>query len=159
MKLGIDLGTTNTLAAYMENGRPRLIPNSRGRFTTPSVVGLDGNGALLVGESARNQVLSAPTRTIAQVKRSIGRRVALPLGSGAYSPEELSARILQTIRAGARDYLGDELEEAVMTVPAHFDDRQRASCGVPPGITSERANRCGTSICGPLTESRADRCV
>ena len=127
MKLGIDLGTTNTLAAYMEHGRPRLIPNSRGRFTTPSVIGLDSNGTLLVGESARNQILSAPSRTITQVKRSMGRRIALPLGPVAYSPEEISSRILHIVRNSAREYLGDAVEETVITVPAHFDDRQRAA--------------------------------
>jgi molecular chaperone DnaK len=127
MKLGIDLGTTNTLAAYLDDDRPRLLVNSRGSVSTPSVVGLDRSGNVLVGESARNQLQSAPERTVAAVKRLMGHRRTVPLGEHRFSPEEVSARILLDIRRTAETHFGRGVSEAVVTVPAHFDDRQRAA--------------------------------
>lgn len=127
MKLGIDLGTTNTLAAFYEEGRGRFVPNQRGRHATPSVVGCDNDGTILVGESARNQLIGAPNRTVVAVKRMMGKRMTVPLGSTAYSPEEVSAEILRSVRRNAAEYIGTAINECVITVPAHFDDRQRGA--------------------------------
>jgi molecular chaperone DnaK len=125
MTIGIDLGTTNSVAAFVDEGVVRLIPNGRGRTMTPSIVGVDGSGAVIVGEAARNQAITSPERTILQVKRSMGKRTTLRLGDDLLSPEEVSALILRSLRSGAGAYLGEEPTRAVITVPAHFDDHQR----------------------------------
>lgn len=133
MKIGIDFGTTNTLAAYVDGGLPRIIPNVRGASITPSVVGFDQNGEILVGESAKNQIVGAPQRTVEVVKRSIGRRTTVPFTlvppheSKQLSPEEIVSVILRTMRNDATNYIGTDVTEAVVTVPAHYDDRQRAA--------------------------------
>jgi molecular chaperone DnaK len=125
MTIGIDLGTTNSVAAFVDEGVVRLIPNGRGQLMTPSILGLDSAGSVIVGEAARNQAVTSPERTILQVKRSMGKRTTLRLGDNRLSPEEVSAMILRSLRSGAGAYLGEEPRRAVITVPAHFDDHQR----------------------------------
>ena len=103
MTVGIDLGTTNALVAVVDGGTVRLIPNSRGRLVTPSVVGVDAHGELLVGEAAANQAVHRPGHTVRQAKRLMGRRTTVPLGRLYPSPEEVSATILRSLRnAGGR---------------------------------------------------------
>lgn len=125
MTIGIDLGTTNSLVAYLDGDQPILIPNSRGMVRTPSVVGVDQAGSFLVGVAAANQVMNHPERTVKAVKRAMGLRTTLPLGARRLSPEEVSAAILKVLRQNASQFLGDEQTSAVITVPAHFDDHQR----------------------------------
>lgn len=126
LSLGIDLGTTNSSVGFFEGGQVHLVPNGRGKTLTPSVIGLDSRGTLIAGEAARNQIVSAPGRTLQQVKRSMGERVTLPLGEQRISPEEAGAALLRSLRDDYARYSGEEAPlQGVITVPAHFDDRQR----------------------------------
>ena len=146
--IGIDLGTTNSAMAAMQSGKPEIIANKEGNRTTPSVVALNKNGERLVGQVARRQQVTNPKNTIYEVKRLIGRRwedkevqrdiklmgyemvksgngVKVKMGDKEYSPEEVSAMVLSKLKADAESYLGDKVTEAVITVPAYFDDSQR----------------------------------
>lgn len=146
--IGIDLGTTNSAMAVMQSGKPEIIPNSEGARTTPSVVAVNKNGERLVGQVARRQQVTNSSNTIYEVKRLIGRRwedkevqrdlklmgyeiiksgegVKVKMGDKEYSPEEISAMILGKLKADAESFLGDKVTEAVITVPAYFDDSQR----------------------------------
>ncbi|HEY8209763.1 MAG TPA: Hsp70 family protein [Myxococcaceae bacterium] len=123
--VGIDLGTTNSLVAHMEGGRPQIIPNRQGKRLTPSVVGMDKSGALHVGETAKNQLVSMPERTVAEVKRLMGTGEKVRLGDRTYAPQEVSALILKSLKEDAERQLGAAAEEAVITVPAYFTDAQR----------------------------------
>lgn len=123
--LGIDLGTTNSAMAVMKNGEPRIIPNSEGDRTTPSVVAM-GEGELLVGKPAKNQAVENWENTVESIKRSMGARsFSVELGGEDLKPEEVSAKILQKLKRDAEEYLGEEVEKAVITVPAYFSDRER----------------------------------
>ena len=123
--LGIDLGTTNSAFAVMEGGDPEIIVNSEGERTTPSVVAFD-DGERLVGKPAKNQAVKNPEQTVQSIKRHMGEAdYAVELDGEEYTPEQVSAMILQKIKRDAEEYLGDELERAVITVPAYFSDRQR----------------------------------
>jgi len=146
--IGIDLGTTNSAMAVMQSGKPEIIANSEGNRTTPSVVAINKNGERLVGQVARRQQVTNPKNTIYEVKRLIGRKfedkevqrdlklmgyeivksgngVKVKMGDKEYSPEEISAMILGKLKADAESFLGDKVSEAVITVPAYFDDSQR----------------------------------
>jgi len=147
--IGIDLGTTNSVMAYMEGGKPNVIPNAQGGRLTPSVVAEDDKGEILVGAPAKNQAITNPKGTIYSVKRLIGRSwddpevqkdkellpfdmrksdsggVEVKMGSKWYTPQEISAKILAKMKKDAEEFLGEEVEEAVITVPAYFDDSQR----------------------------------
>ena len=146
--IGIDLGTTNSAVAYMLAGKPEIITNKEGNRTTPSVVAVNKNGERLVGQVAQRQRVVNPKNTIYGVKRLIGRKfkdsevqkdinivpydivakgqnVAVKMGDKEYTPEEVSAMILSKIKADAESYLGEKVTEAVITVPAYFDDSQR----------------------------------
>lgn len=146
--IGIDLGTTNSAMAVMQSGKPEIIANSEGQRTTPSVVAVNKGGERLVGQVARRQQVTNPKNTIYEVKRLIGRRwedkevqrdiklmgyemvksgqgVKVKMGDKEYSPEEVSAMILSKLKADAESFLGDKVTEAVITVPAYFDDSQR----------------------------------
>ncbi|MBI5833124.1 MAG: molecular chaperone DnaK [Armatimonadetes bacterium] len=125
--LGIDLGTTNSCMAVIENGEPVVIPNAEGNRTTPSVVAFRKDGERLVGEVAKRQAVMNPTRTITSTKRKIGTRHRYNIDGREYSPEEISAFILMKLKADAEAYLGDEVKQAVITVPAYFDDSQRTA--------------------------------
>jgi molecular chaperone DnaK len=163
--IGIDLGTTNSVMAYMEGGKPNVIPNSQGGRLTPSVVAEDEKGEIVVGTPAKNQAITNPESTIYSVKRLIGRswddpevekdKELLPfamrksdtgglevqMGSKWYSPQEISAKILAKMKEDAEEFLGEKVQEAVITVPAYFDDSQRQAtkdAGKIAGLTVKR---------------------
>lgn len=123
--LGIDLGTTNSCMAIMEGGEPVVIPNAEGGRTTPSVVGFSKTGELLVGQVAKRQAISNPERTIQSIKRHMGTKHRVTIDDKEYSPEQISAFILQKLKADAEAYLGEKITQAVITVPAYFTDSQR----------------------------------
>ena len=123
--VGIDLGTTNSLVAYIRGERPEIIPNEAGKRLTPSVVGLDRSDQLHVGETAKNQITAMPERTVAEVKRKMGTSEKVKIGSREYSPQEVSGLILKKLKEDAEKFLITTLEEAVITVPAYFTDAQR----------------------------------
>jgi len=123
--IGIDLGTTNSCVAVMENGEPVVIPNSEGGRTTPSVVGFTKNGERVVGEAARRQQAVNAGRTVLSIKREMGNDYRVKIDGKAYTPQEISAMILQKLRRDAEAFLGEEVSEAVITVPAYFTDAQR----------------------------------
>ncbi|MCO4771175.1 MAG: molecular chaperone DnaK [Deltaproteobacteria bacterium] len=145
--IGIDLGTTNSVACYIEHGEPRVIINEEGARLTPSIVGFSKDGDRFVGDIAKRQLLMYPENTIHSIKRFMGRRVGevrseaskvayavvdlgeekvgVEVGGKAYTPQQISAFILQKVKKSAEDFLGEPVEQAVVTVPAYFDDRQR----------------------------------
>ncbi len=123
--IGIDLGTTNSCVAVMEGGDPTVIPNSEGMRTTPSVVGFAETGERLVGQIAKRQAITNPQNTIASIKRDMGTDRKVTAEGKTYSPQEISAMILQKLRADAEAYLGEKVSQAVITVPAYFSDSQR----------------------------------
>lgn len=123
--IGIDLGTTNSCVAVVEGGRPVVIPNSEGQRTTPSVVAFTKTGERLVGDPAKRQAVTNAARTICSVKRRMGSDTRIPIDGKCYTPQEVSALILQKLRADAEAYLGEPVTEAVITVPAYFNDAQR----------------------------------
>ena len=123
--VGIDLGTTNSVVCVLEAGEPTVIPNSEGARTTPSVVAFSKTGEVLVGEVAKRQAITNPDRTIRSVKRHMGANWKIDIDGKAYNAQEISARILQKLKRDAEAYLGDTVTQAVITVPAYFDDAQR----------------------------------
>lgn len=123
--VGIDLGTTNSCVAVMEGGKPQVIANAEGGRTTPSVVGFSKSGERLVGEMAKRQAVSNPERTIISIKREMGTDHRVEVDGKKYSPEEISAMILGKLKADAESYLGEEVTQAVITVPAYFNDSER----------------------------------
>jgi molecular chaperone DnaK len=126
--VGIDLGTTNSVVAVLEGGEPTVIANAEGARTTPSVVGFSKSGEVLVGEVAKRQAITNPERTVRSVKRHMGDNSwRLDIDGKAYSPQEISARILQKLKRDAEGYLGSTVTQAVITVPAYFDDAQRTA--------------------------------
>ncbi|MDR9411593.1 MAG: molecular chaperone DnaK [Haloquadratum sp.] len=140
--LGIDLGTTNSAFAVMEGGDPEIIVNAEGDRTTPSVVAFTDEGERLIGRPAKNQVIQNPDQTIRSIKRHMGdQEHEVELHDASYTPEQVSAMILQKIKRDAEEYLGDSVERAVITVPAYFNDRQRQAtkdAGEIAGFTVER---------------------
>ena len=123
--IGIDLGTTNSAVAVMEGGEPTIIANVEGNRTTPSVVAFTKNGERLVGETAKRQAITNAARTITSIKREMGTDYKVKIDDKEYSPEEISAMILQKIKSDVESYLGETVSEAVITVPAYFTDSQR----------------------------------
>jgi molecular chaperone DnaK len=123
--VGIDLGTTNSCLAIMEGGKPTVIANEEGARTTPSVVGFSKSGERLVGELAKRQAVSHPDRTIKSIKRHMGTDHRVAVDDKKYSPEEISAMVLQKLKTDAEKYLGEKVTQAVITVPAYFNDAQR----------------------------------
>ncbi len=123
--IGIDLGTTNSCVAVMEGGQPVVIVNTDGARTTPSVVGFAKNGERLIGDSAKRQAITNPDRTVSSIKRHMGENYKVAIDGKNYSPQEISAMILQKLKADAESYLGETVTEAVITVPAYFSDAQR----------------------------------
>src|SRR5690348_16766869 len=147
--IGIDLGTTNSCVAVMEGGDPVVIPNAEGNRTTPSVVALSKSGERMVGQVAKRQAITNPDNTVYSIKRLIGRKFSdsdverdlkllsykveaasngdavVRMGDRQYSPQEVSAMILQKLKTDAEAYLGEPVKEAVITVPAYFNDSQR----------------------------------
>ena len=123
--IGIDLGTTNSCVAFMENGRSVIIPNAEGSRTTPSVVAFTKSGERLVGMSAKRQAVTNASRTFTSVKRDMGSDRRFQVDGKKYSPQEISAMILQKLKADAENYIGETVTDAVITVPAYFSDAQR----------------------------------
>lgn len=147
--IGIDLGTTNSAMAYMSGGKPNIISNTQGGRLTPSVVAIDDKGETLVGAPAKNQSITNPKGTVYSVKRLIGRNwedpevqkdrellpfemrksksdgIEIKMGDKWYTPQEISAKILAKMKKDAEEFLGEKVTEAVITVPAYFDDSQR----------------------------------
>src|SRR5882724_2248718 len=131
--IGIDLGTTNSCVAIMEGGKPRVIENSEGDRTTPSVIAFSKDGEVLVGQPAKRQAVTNPQNTLFAIKRLIGRKfddeivqrdIKMVPGK-KMAPQEISARVLMKMKKTAEDYLGEPVTEAVITVPAYFNDSQR----------------------------------
>ncbi|MGO9148265.1 MAG: molecular chaperone DnaK [Acidimicrobiales bacterium] len=125
--VGIDLGTTNSVVAFLEAGEPTVIPNAEGGRTTPSIVGFAKSGEVLVGEVAKRQAITNPDRTVRSVKRQMGTSWSIDIDGKPYKAQEISARILQKLRRDAEAFLGDTVNQAVITVPAYFDDAQRTA--------------------------------
>lgn len=123
--IGIDLGTTNSCVAVMEGGEPVVIPNPEGNRTTPSVVAFKKDGERITGELAKRQAVTNPDRTISSIKRQIGSDYKVKIDDKNYTPQEISAMILQKLKADAEEYLGEKVTQAVITVPAYFNDSQR----------------------------------
>ena len=123
--IGIDLGTTNSAVAVMEGGQSTIIPNIEGNRTTPSIVAFTKDGERLVGETAKRQAITNPDRTVASIKRHMGSDHKVTIDGKDYSPQEISAMILQKLKSDAESYLGETITEAVITVPAYFTDAQR----------------------------------
>ena len=123
--IGIDLGTTNSAVAVMEGGDAVIIPNIEGNRTTPSVVAFTKDGERLVGETAKRQAITNPDRTISSIKRHMGSDFNVKIDSKTYTPQDISAMILQKLKSDAESYLGEKITEAVITVPAYFTDAQR----------------------------------
>ncbi|MGM0498667.1 MAG: molecular chaperone DnaK [Bacillota bacterium] len=139
--IGIDLGTTNSCVAVMEGGEPTVIPNKEGARTTPSVVAYSKKGERIVGEHAKRQAVTNPDQTIASIKRHMGTDYSVTLNEEEYNPQQISAMILQKIKRDAEEYLGEDVEEAVITVPAYFSDAQRQAtkdAGKIAGLKVER---------------------
>ena len=125
--VGIDLGTTNSVVSVLEGGDPVVIPNAEGSRTTPSVVAFAKDGEVLVGEVAKRQAITNPERTIRSVKRHVGTNWKVDIDKKAYTSQEISARVLMKLKRDAEEYLGDTVTQAVVTVPAYFDDAQRTA--------------------------------
>ena len=123
--IGIDLGTTNSCVAVMEGGEAVVIPNAEGNRTTPSVVAFSKSGERMVGQTAKRQAITNPDRTIASIKREMGSDHRVNIDGKSYTPQEISAMILQKLKSDAEAYLGQPVTEAVITVPAYFTDAQR----------------------------------
>jgi len=123
--IGIDLGTTNSCVAVMEGGEPVVIANAEGARTTPSVVSFQANGERLVGQVAKRQAITNPDKTIISIKRHMGTSYKVNIDGKDHTPQEISAMVLMKIKADAEAYLGEKVTQAVITVPAYFNDIQR----------------------------------
>ena len=123
--IGIDLGTTNSCVAVMEGGEPVVIPNAEGNRTTPSIVAFSKNGERLVGQIAKRQAVTNPDHTVISIKREMGTNKKVKIEGDEFTPPEISAMILQKLKADAENYLGQKVTQAVITVPAYFSDSQR----------------------------------
>jgi molecular chaperone HscC len=141
MIVGIDLGTTNSLIAVWRDGRPQIVPNALGQSLTPSAVSLDDDGQVLVGMPARERLITHPERSAAVFKRYMGSNRTLQLAKRSFRPEELSSFVLRSLKADAEAFLGEPVTEAIITVPAYFNDAQRKAtraAGQLAGLTVER---------------------
>lgn len=123
--IGIDLGTTHSLVAYWTEEGPKLIPNVHGEHLTPSVVGVDDNGEILIGQIAKERLMTHPDLTASTFKRYMGTEKLYRLGKYTFTPEELSSFVIKSLKADAEAYFGEEVTEAVISVPAYFNDTQR----------------------------------
>src|SRR5436309_1755273 len=147
--VGIDLGTTNSVVAVLEGGEPLVIPNAEGSRITPSVVGFSKTGEILVGEVAKRQAITNTDRTVRSIKRQMGRKDwSLGVEGKKWTPQEISAQILAKLKRDAEAYLSDKVTEAVITVPAYFDDSQRQA-------TSEAGQIAGLQVLRIINEPTA----
>ena len=139
--VGIDLGTTNSVIAVLEGGEPTVIQNAEGARTTPSVVAFAKNGEVLVGDVAKRQAVTNPERTIRSVKRHMGTSWTAEVDGKTYRPQQVSAYVLQKLKRDAEAYLGEDVTNAVITVPAYFGDAERQAtkeAGEIAGLTVDR---------------------
>ena len=139
--IGIDLGTTNSLAAYYKEGEPVLIPNVFGEYLTPSVVSVDDEGQVFVGHIAKERLLTHPHQTASVFKRSMGSQKTYRLGVKTFTPEELSAVVIRKLKEDAEIFLGEEVEEAIISVPAYFNDTQRRATKTAGELTGLKVER------------------
>src|SRR6267154_6541134 len=146
--VGIDLGTTNSVVAVLEGGEPTVIANAEGSRTTPSVVAFAKNGEVLDGEVAKRQAVTNPDRTIRSVKREMGTAWSVDIDGKKYTPQEISARVLMKLKRDAEAYLGESITDAVITVPAYFNDAQRQA-------TKEAGKIAGLHVVRNLNEPTA----
>ena len=147
--IGIDLGTTNSCVAVMEGGKPVVIANTEGARTTPSIVAFSKNGERLVGEPAKRQAVTNAEKTISSIKREMGTDVKKQIDDKKYSPQEISAMILQKLKADAESYLGEKVTEAVITVPAYAasgDEGRRQDRGSRRQAHYQRADGGGAGV-------------
>ena len=159
--IGIDLGTTNSCVAVMEGGEPVVIPNAEGNRTTPSVVAFSKNGERLVGQIAKRQAVTNPDNTVISIKRKMGTAEKVKIEGDSFTPQEISAMILQKLKADAENYLGQKVTQAVITVPAYFNDSQRQATKDAGKIACSRIGRkvyikCAEIICTDPTECSWD---
>ena len=149
--IGIDLGTTNSCVAVMEGGEPVVIANAEGARTTPSVVGFTKTGERLVGQVAKRQAITNPDRTISSIKRQMGTDHKVEIDGKKYTPQEISAMILSKLKADAESYLGEKVTQAVITVPAYFNDSQRQATkdagAIGPGCKAHHQRAHGRGPC------------
>ena len=139
--VGIDLGTTNSVVSVLEGGEPTVIANAEGARTTPIIVAFAKNGEVLVGEVAKRQAVTNPDRTIRSVKRHMGTTWTVEIDGKGYTAQEISARVLGKLKRDAEAYLGEPVTEAVITVPAYFNDAQRQAtkdAGTISGMSVQR---------------------
>lgn len=148
--IGIDLGTTNSCVAVMEGGEPVVIANAEGNRTTPSVVAFSKTGERMVGQVAKRQAVTNHDRTVASIKRRMGSDYKVDIDGKKYTPQEISAMILQKLKADAEAYLGGTVTEAVITVPAYFNDAQRQATKDAGKIAGLDVKRIITSRPQPL---------
>ena len=146
--IGIDLGTTNSCVAVIEGGEPVVIANAEGARTTPSVVAFSKTGERMVGQVAKRQAITNPDRTISSIKREMGTDHKVTIDGKSYTPQEISAMILQKLKGDAEAYLGESVTSAVITVPAYFDDAQRQG-------TKDAARLAGLHVLRLLNEPTA----
>ena len=140
-KIGIDLGTTNSLAVVYKDGKAVRIINSLEGYITPSAVSVDEDGKILVGEAAKDRLISHPDRSASEFKRNMGSRTVVTLAGTEYTPEELSSLILKKIKADSENFLGEEIEEAIISVPAYFDDNSRRATRVAADLSGLKVER------------------
>ena len=140
-KIGIDLGTTNSLAVVYKDGQTVRIKNSLDSYITPSAVSIDEDGKILVGEAAKDRLISHPEVSASEFKRSMGQRQDVVLNGVKYTPEELSSLILKKIKADSEAFLGEEVEEAIISVPAYFDDNSRRATRVAADLSGLKVER------------------
>ena len=160
--IGIDLGTTNSLAAVWRNGKSELIPNAAGEVLTPSVVSVDEDGSILVGRAARDRLVSHPERTAARFKRHMGTSKTYSLGGRTFTPEDLSSLILRSLREDAETYLGEPVEEAVVSVPAYFAEAQRSATKRAAALAGLKVERLvnepsAAAVTGHIREGEGDK--
>ncbi len=160
--IGIDLGTTNSLAAVWRNGRSELIPNAAGDVLTPSVVSVDEDGSILVGRAARERLITHPDRTACHFKRWMGTEKRWELGGRTFSPEDLSSLVLRSLREDAEAYLGEPVEEAVVSVPAYFAEAQRAAAKRAAALAGLKVERLvnepsAAAVAGHIAEGDVDK--
>ena len=148
--VGIDLGTTNSCVAVLEGGDPVVVANSEGSRTTPSVVAFARNGEVLVGQPAKNQAVTNVDRTIRSVKRHMGTDWSIEIDGKDYTAQEISARVLQKLKRDAESYLGEDITDAVITVPAYFDDAQRTATNNLSCVVWVRGERGSALLTGDL---------
>ena len=139
--IAIDLGTTHSLVGYFHEGQPKLIPNALGSYLTPSVVGLDENSEVMVGQTARDRLVTHPQLTVANVKRLMGTQKKIQLGKLVFRPEEISALVLKSLKRDAEAALGGDVRRAVVTVPAYFRDAQRSATKVAAELAGLEVER------------------